>query len=363
MHLDEPRWWYAPRPNAIALLLMPAAVLWDWVTRLRFWRTRTVQCGLPVICIGNFTAGGSGKTPFAILVAEHLLAQGQAPYFLTRGYGGTFQGPHVVDIERDTAQEVGDEALLLARIAPTVVSRDRVKGAARIVALARRQPADGVIIMDDGLQNPSLHRDLSLALVDARRGIGNGCVIPAGPLRASLKFQRSMVDGLVVLYLDSPGEAVAEAGKSIAADVGISAKPMVAWTEPRGDTAWLRDRKVVAYAGIANPTRFYDMLEVLGARCQATVSFPDHHVFTQLDAQALLDRADQSDAELVTTEKDWVRLAGASGELKTLRDRSRVLEIVTRLSVDGLVDLAGRIDKVLARDGLPNGCGASRRIP
>src|SRR6266702_4634659 len=150
--------------------------------------------GVPLICVGNPTLGGAGKTPAALAIGRFLKAAGERPFFLSRGYGGRARGPLVVDPGRHGAREVGDEPLLLARIAPTVVARARPAGA----AVARARGAS-VIVMDDGFQNPSLAKDFAVLVLDGRRGIGNARVFPAGPLRAPLEIQLERTQALIAV--------------------------------------------------------------------------------------------------------------------------------------------------------------------
>lgn len=327
MPASEPSWWYdADRRPPAALL--PLARVWGWAAERRFARAKPYQCALPVICVGNFTAGGTGKTPLSLLIARHLVEMGARPAFLTRGYGGRLAGPRRVDPALDTATDVGDEALLLARIAQVMVSADRARGAQLIEQDSGIAPPS-LIVMDDGLQNPGLKKDLSIAVVDGRRGVGNGEVLPAGPLRAPLEFQFRLVDAIVVNR--SSGE-----GASSPAVAALRQKfpgPVLeAWPEPSGDVGWLAGARVVAYAGIANPERFFSLLETLGATVVERVAFADHHAFTPAEARRLLARARALNAQLVTTEKDWVRLT-AQGPLGELAAATRTLPIQLTLSV------------------------------
>ncbi len=193
--MREPTWWYAPQPGWVGRLLEPAGSLWGQLAQRRFARQSAYRAAVPVICIGNFTAGGTGKTPLALEVAGMVHAMGLKPAFLSRGYGGRRRDPHWVDAARDRSADVGDEPLLLAAAHPTLVARDRAAGAR---AIAEGPVSADVIIMDDGLQNPGVAKDLTIAVVDGARGIGNGRVIPAGPLRAPLDFQLTLVDAVVV---------------------------------------------------------------------------------------------------------------------------------------------------------------------
>ena len=264
-----------------------------------------------MICIGNFTVGGGGKTPTAIAVAEVLKEAGERPCFLTRGYGGKVQGP-VLATEGQSAAEIGDETLLLLAHAPTVVSGDRAAGAKLIEGTDAT-----VIVMDDGFQNPQLVKDFSLIVVDSQVGLGNGLVMPAGPLRAPLDKQMPSADALLLI---GDGGRAAPLAKSFEA----ANKPVLkARMAPRGDGRWLGVLPVIGFAGIANPKKFYATLSQNGARLTGTRSFPDHHPYTERQAERLLRWAREWNAMLVTTEKDWVRLPDDDGtELSELDRKS-----------------------------------------
>jgi tetraacyldisaccharide 4'-kinase len=320
MRLEAPFWWYR-RKGALASALLPVARVYEQIAAAKAAGVAPYRSRLPVICIGNFTAGGGGKTPTAMAIAAVLKDLDERPAFLSRGYGGRQPGPHLVS-EEDSALEVGDEPLLLARHAPTVVARDRALG-------ARKVEAEGmsVIVMDDGFQNPGLAKDLSLIVVDAGLGLGNGLVIPAGPLRAPLPQQLERADALLVIGDGGKADALAKAFS----DRG---KPVLkASITPLGDPRWLGVLPVIGFAGIAHPEKFYSTLGQSGARLTATRSFPDHHRFSEREAASLLKAARAQNAMLVTTEKDWVRLPEdrdtALGELKF---RSRPLPIAIRIA-------------------------------
>jgi len=321
--LDEPSWWYQPGETPlVARALRPASVIYAWAVERRFRRTEPYRASLPVICIGNLTAGGTGKTPLALRIVQDLTEMGQRPAILTRGYGGRLAGPHWVDLTSDTAADVGDEALLLAAVAPTIVSRDRAAGARAIESCS----IASVIIMDDGLQNPSLAKDLTIALVDARRGIGNGEVLPMGPLRARLGFQLGLVDAIVVNH-PPPGRGKSKSQTPQPIQRQFTGLVLAASPEPRGNVDWIKGARLVAFAGIANPQRFFGLLEELGGDVVATVTLPDHHVFSQKDAERIMSLSASHDAIPVTTEKDWVRLKGGHGAIGGLRAQSRNLGI------------------------------------
>jgi len=179
----------------MATLLQPVAALYGWAATALYWRATPYRSRLPVICVGNFTVGGTGKTPLVLYLCERLKAAGHEPVAFTRGYGGRLSGPYWVNAKSDVARDVGDEALLLAKAVPTLVARDRRAGAQ---AIETGPHSVTVIVMDDGLQNPGLAKDLALAVVDGSVGLGNGRVMPAGPLRAPLAFQLELTDAIVV---------------------------------------------------------------------------------------------------------------------------------------------------------------------
>jgi tetraacyldisaccharide 4'-kinase len=269
---------------------------------------------VPVVCIGNFTVGGAGKTPAALALARILASEGRKPFFLTRGYGGRLAGPVHVDTAAHTAGDVGDEPLLLARAFPTIVAHERPAGADQAV-----QGGADVIVMDDGLQNSSLSKDLALAVVDGATGIGNGLCLPAGPLRAPLRAQWRKVDAVIVVGEGAPGAALAR-------NAGARGKPVFrARLEPDAAVAGqMRGRKVFAFAGIGQPEKFFATLQRCGAVVVRRKSFPDHHPYGGDEIRAILAEAKAADLHVVTTEKDLVRLArlsdGAppSGPIKAL---------------------------------------------
>lgn len=301
--------------------MTPLSWVYGAIAKTRWGLTEGNFSEIPVICIGNFTAGGGGKTPSALMTASLLKSAGHQPYFLSRGYGGNESGPHLVDAKRDRAKRVGDEPILLARSAPTVVARDRLAGA----RFARAHGAE-IVIMDDGFQNPSLAKDLSIIALDAAVGIGNALCIPAGPLRAPLDTQIERADALVLIGRGSAGDHIAEQFKG-------QGKPVFRGDyEVIGEKKWLRESLLVAFAGIARPQKFFATLEEQGARVCEKISFPDHHSFSEADAVNLLALSKINGAHLVTTEKDWVRLQGASGERASLGALSQPLPIALRLT-------------------------------
>ena len=306
--MRRPAFW--DRAGGAGRALAPLAPLWTAATRWRQAGGRAARAGAPVICVGDACAGGSGKTPLAIALLRHLAERGLNPHALSRGYGGRLKGPLKVDTERHGARDVGDEPLLLARHAPVWVGGDRAAGARRAVA-----DDAGVLVMDDGLQNPSLHKDLCLLAVDGGHGFGNGRVLPAGPLREPLGDALAKCGAAVVIGDDRHGLAARLAGGGRAV--------LAADLRPAGTTGALQGARIFAFAGIAHPQKFFATLEAAGATVVATRSFPDHRTPTRRAFATMAAEAERLDARLATTEKDWVRLDRAT--------RARALPVAVEL--------------------------------
>jgi len=342
--IEEPAWWYgeAARSAPWPTLLEPAASLYGWLAARRMSRAPAYRAPVPVVCVGNFTLGGTGKTPLIRELVRRVRALGRQPVVLSRGYGGKVAGPHWV-ADDDPARLIGDEPRLIAADAPVVVSRDRPAGAR---AAVDRCGPDAVILMDDGLQNPSLAKDLTFAIVDARRGFGNGRVFPAGPLRAPLAAQWPRADALVV---NRPPGAADEEGEQLSPPPVWNRPVLRARTEPAAALPWPPGTPVVAWAGIANPERFFGLLRSLGADLRATVAFPDHHAPSEREAQDLLDRATAAGAAIATTEKDMARCVGTTGPSALLAERSVALPIRLTFSDDSSAALDRLLAAALAR--------------
>jgi tetraacyldisaccharide 4'-kinase len=296
--LKSPRFWMKPRPTLLARLLQPTGWAYGRATAQRM-QGRGERAGAPTICVGNFTVGGAGKTPTALALARMLIGDGRRVAFLSRGYGGPERAePLLVDADSHKAAEVGDEPLLLAKLAQCWVGADRVRSARSAV-----EAGADTLILDDGLQNPGLVKDLSIAVVDGESGFGNGLCVPAGPLRAPVSAQLPFVQAVIVLGGDD-----AAASRIVALAPG---KPVIrASLEPDAlAAAPLIGREVVAFAGIARPEKFYATLRRVGAQIVATHDFADHHPYTQREVEALIEESRGRGALLATTEKDLVRLS------------------------------------------------------
>lgn len=276
---------------------------------------RRASVPVPVVCVGNFTVGGAGKTPTALTLARAARARGLKPGFLSRGYGGLLDVTTVVDAAHHRASAVGDEPLLLAREALTVISRRRVEGAQRLV----EEGAD-IIIMDDGFQSARLAIDYALVVIDTMRGIGNGHIVPGGPVRAPIRQQLRYATALLKVGQGNAADAIvrmaARAGKPF---FGATLKPT------RQDD--LKGKRVLAFAGIADPGKFFRTVEELEAEIVARRPFGDHQHLTDDEVDEILTVADRDGLEIVTTSKDFVRLAGAHGRAQELLQRCRVIEV------------------------------------
>jgi tetraacyldisaccharide 4'-kinase len=308
-----PFWW--SKPDWRAWSLWPISFLYGRVAGRRMAKARPPAVGVPVFCVGNFTVGGAGKTPTAIAIARAAKRKGLTPGFLSRGYGGSLDVTTLVDPQHHRAEAVGDEPLLLAREAMTVISRRRFDGAERLVA-----EGCNFIIMDDGFQSARLKLDFALVVVDSVRAIGNGHLVPGGPLRAPLPEQiRQMSALLKVGRSDAADQLVRRAARA--------GKPVqVATLTPRPHAA-VAGARVLAFAGIADPQKFYRTVASIGGEVVVTRSFPDHHYFTEDEIADLLSDAEKDGLLLVTTAKDAVRLAGHRGAAELLLERARVVEV------------------------------------
>jgi len=313
-------WWRGP--SWAAALLAPASALYGAIAARRMAQPGRAA-GVPVVCIGGLTLGGAGKTPTALAVGR-LLAD-QQPVFLTRGYGGALPGPVTVDPARHSARDVGDEALLLARVAPTVVARDRAAGAA-----AARTAGARIIVMDDGFHSPAVAKDVALVVVAADHGIGNGRVFPAGPLRAPLGAQLAKAHALVVIGEGTGAMPVLAPARSLPVFRGRLMPDASA-------VAALAGRPVLAFAGIGHPEKFFATLAAAGLAVTMRRKFPDHHRYTAAEAASLVSEAERAHLALLTTEKDLVRLSGDDA-LAALAQRTRALPV--RLVLDDEEQLA-----------------------
>ncbi len=291
-----PRFWNKP-VSVASIVLEPLSFVYGLAVMGRGLFSKAYTSHLPVICIGNYTLGGTGKTPTVIYAAAALTQAGHTPFVVTRGYGGKIKGPHQVVIGTDGSDDVGDEALLHARSTPTIIARSKIAG----VKLAEQSGAS-VILLDDGMQNPSVTKTLTIAVIDAAIGFGNAKVFPSGPLRAPLFWQDKRIDAAVLIH--TPDAPLHKTLARFRTYLHFTAQLAAA----RAD--WLNGARVLAFCGIGNPRKFHDTLTALSARVIKFKIYPDHYQYDGGDAKELIEEATRESLMLVTTEKDHVRLHG-----------------------------------------------------
>ncbi len=326
--MRAPGFWHE-RPGVLSGLLSPLGTLYAAGTARRLAGGTRARVGAPVICVGNINAGGTGKTPTAIALAQRLSARGVAVQAVTRGYGGSSDGPVRVLERTHTARQVGDEALLLAAFVPTWVAKDRLDGAKAAV-----EAGADCILLDDGFQNPALAYDLSLVVVDAWRGFGNGKVIPAGPLREPVGVGLARADMVL-----SIGPEPAQTRFTMAWGKHIKIPHLTGSLQPLATGLPFQDLRVVAFAGIGHPEKFFQTLSAMGANLLATHALADHQPLSDSLMARLLRDAAMRGAQVVTTEKDAVRLPPAL--------RSQVMTVPVRLDLNDWGPLDAALNRIL----------------
>ena len=311
---ESPPFWWQPA-DLRAWLLWPASFIYGAVAARAMRDGRREPVPAPVLCVGNLTVGGAGKTPVAAAMAEAAREAGRTPGILSRGHGGSFSGVHIVDAEHDSARHVGDEPLLLARHAPVAVSIDRA-------AAARTLISEGCdfLIMDDGFQSARILIDFALIVVDGGRGIGNGHVIPGGPLRAPVVEQMRYADAVLRLGQGAGAAAVVR-------QAARSAKPFFEATTVTLDGDRLAGRRFIAFAGIGDPSKFFRSAREAGAEIVVERPFPDHYAYSDEDLMDLVREADKQALGLLTTAKDAVRIRHGSSFEEEVSKRLETLEI------------------------------------
>ncbi len=328
--MRAPGFWSRGSGGIVPLLLTPIAALYGAATARRVAKPGW-KAPVPVICCGNATAGGAGKTTVALDIGQRLANRGVAAHFLTRGYGGTLKGPLQVDPDKHDSKAVGDEALLLASIRPTWVAGNREAGGRAAVAAGAQ-----ALVMDDGLQNPGLVKDLSLLVVDGNYGFGNGRIIPAGPLREPVAAAAARCRAAVLIGKDESGAA---------AQLPPGLPVLRARLVPGPGSELFAGQPVLAFCGIANPRKFFNTLQEVGAVVAGRVPYADHYPYDAGDLRDLLAEADRLRATPITTAKDYVRIPPAF--------RSRVKVLTVRLEWDDPLALESLLDPLAQQVPVP----------
>jgi tetraacyldisaccharide 4'-kinase len=305
--MKSPEFWRSDVKSAWPYVLSPLSWIYSKADAINRSMITPEKADVPVICVGNIVAGGAGKTPVALAIARLFQVEGKQPHFLTRGYGGKLEGPVRVVLVVHSFEDVGDESLLLAEVAPTWVAKDRQAGAGAAISAG----AD-VIIMDDGFQNPGLYKDISLLVIDAEYGIGNGRILPAGPLRESFSSGIDRADALVLVGQHT--------GMSEINHSNINKPVYSAMILPRQAGDVLSGENVVAFAGIGRPEKFFNSLAFAGCNLIDCISFADHHVYKQQEIMKMVELSAANGAALVTTRKDFVRLPSEAKLMVTVFD-------------------------------------------
>ena len=291
--LKAPKFWYEKNNTLFSILLYPASLAYRFATRINIFLKKSVKSDIPVICIGNLVVGGAGKTPVALKIGKILTMAGYNPHFLTRGYAGKLKNNIKVS-DCHSAEEVGDESLILSKIAPTWIGSNRIKSS----FFAKKNNAD-CVIMDDGFQNPTIKKDFSIIVIDGKQGFGNRRVLPSGPLRESINRGFKRADAIIVV-----GEDLFKI-KSI---LPKSIPCFDAYFDVSKNKEIFKGKNVTAFAGIAFPAKFFETLRQQGAKILKTVNFPDHYIYDENDLLKLVEIANNNQSILVTTTKDFLRI-------------------------------------------------------
>jgi tetraacyldisaccharide 4'-kinase len=327
--MRTPKFWYNQKSSALSFLLAPLGRVYGLTHNIIHKFTKPWQSPIPVICVGNLVAGGHGKTPAALSICNILKSNRKAVHFISRGYKGSLSGPLLVDPKIHTANEVGDEPLLLSEIAPTWISANREAS----IILAHKMGAE-IIIMDDGFQNPSVKKDLSIIVVDGEIGFGNGHLIPAGPLREDMATGLSRASAIIII-----GEDKLDL-KSMLSNFTTHPpqdplKVITAQLKPVANPQSISKKKVLAFTGIGRPEKFFNTLAKMDCNIIRTKSFADHHQYTKKEIASLHKIARIDNAQLITTSKDYVRLTAS--QQKYIIAVPVILDWEDSSSLDGLL--------------------------
>ncbi len=291
--LKAPKFWYLKKDTILSNSLYPLSLLFRFGTKIRNLVSKKNKSPLPTICVGNIVVGGAGKTPVALKIGELLITSGYKPHFISKGYAGLTKISTLVQ-SWHSATSVGDESILLSEVAPTWVGNDRIKSS----ILAKNQGGD-CLIMDDGFQNPSIQKDFSIIVINSEQEFGNRRVMPSGPLRESINRGLSRTNLVIVI-----GNPSKEIKKIVPDHIPIIESKF----EIKKENKSFKGQKIVAFAGIAYPEKFFNSLKVQGANIIKEISYPDHHIYNENDMLSLVETANKTQSILVSTKKDYVRI-------------------------------------------------------
>ena len=326
MPIKTPHFWTELSWQSV--ILFPVSYIWRFGHYAQQKILNTKETEIPVICVGNLTVGGSGKTPVVITLCRFLSGIGKSTSILTRGFGGKEKGPIFVSTNLHQSLDVGDEPLMMAHSLDVCVSRNRPLGANHILDKKKYD----CIVMDDGLQNPTLKKDLNIAVFDGKYGIGNGFLLPAGPMRQKLEVGIQNIDLVIFNGKDETG-----LGQKIPPHIPIFTGEL----QPDEEIVEkMKNRRVYGFAGIGNPSRFFKTLNNIGADLVGEAHFADHHPYTDADLTQLYEEAMQSGAELVTTQKDWMRLP------TDWRDRVLTVPVRIHFSADDTIKIVSFLESI-----------------
>ena len=326
MPIKTPHFWTELSWQSV--ILFPVSYIWRFGHYAQQKILNTKETEIPVICVGNLTVGGSGKTPVVITLCRFLSGIGKSASILTRGFGGKEKGPIFVSTNLHQSLDVGDEPLMMAHSLDVCVSRNRPLGANHILDKKKYD----CIVMDDGLQNPTLKKDLNIAVFDGKFGIGNGFLLPAGPMRQKLEVGIQNIDLVIFNGKDETG-----LGQKIPPHIPIFTGEL----QPDEEIVEkMKNRRVYGFAGIGNPSRFFKTLNNIGADLVGEAHFADHHPYTDADLTQLYEEAMQAGAELVTTQKDWMRLP------TDWRDRVLTVPVRIHFSADDTIKIVSFLETI-----------------
>ena len=306
--INSPKFWYRNDwlSKVLALIIYPLSIIWIIISFIKKKVSKTYRSRLKIICVGNLNIGGTGKTPFAIYTYKILKELGFNPVFLTRGYGGKEKGPIKVESTHQY-KDVGDEALLLNNIGPTIVSRDRSLGAKFI---ENHKYNYDIILMDDGLQNYQLEKNIKFLLVDKNLKFGNKLCVPAGPLREPINQRLKEIDSIILTGNNTDQDIGLRKVSDYISVFNSSIKIM--------QSSNIKGNKFLAFCGLGNPDKFYETLEKGGYKVFLTKSFPDHHQYTEEEINHLILKAKNKNLTLITTAKDYVKIIDKKNEIQVL---------------------------------------------